>query len=244
MGKPVEQALGEVDFCADDLRVLRRQGAEAAGRRADRAARRRRLGDGPPELRRRAAGDHAVELPLLPGGAVRGPEPGDRQHDPAQARAPVPGVGGRDGARSSTTPASRPTPTSTSSRPTTRSRHDRRPARRGRLGDRQRARRRGGRGDRRAQPQEGRARARRLGPVHPARAPTTSTAAVESAVAARLDNAGQACNAAKRFIVVDDLYEPFVEKFTAAMTAVEPGDPTKSGRGDRAALVGDSRPSA
>ncbi len=49
---------------------------------------------------------------------------------------------------------------------------------------------------------------------------------VESAVAARLDNTGQSCNAAKRFIVVDDLYEPFLEKFTAALTAVEPGDPT------------------
>ena len=51
---------------------------------------------------------------------------------------------------------------------------------------------------------------------------------VESAVAARLENAGQACNAAKRFIVVDDLYEPFVEKLTAAIGAVEPGDPASS----------------
>jgi succinate-semialdehyde dehydrogenase / glutarate-semialdehyde dehydrogenase len=51
---------------------------------------------------------------------------------------------------------------------------------------------------------------------------------VEDAVAARLDNTGQSCNAAKRFIVVDDLYEPFLEKFTAALRAVEPGDPTSS----------------
>ena len=49
---------------------------------------------------------------------------------------------------------------------------------------------------------------------------------VEDAVAARLDNTGQSCNAAKRFIVVDDLYEPFLEKFTAAMTSTKPGDPT------------------
>ena len=49
---------------------------------------------------------------------------------------------------------------------------------------------------------------------------------VESAVAARLENAGQACNAAKRFVVAADLYSPFVEKLTAAMTAVEPGDPS------------------
>lgn len=51
---------------------------------------------------------------------------------------------------------------------------------------------------------------------------------VEDAAAARLDNTGQSCNAAKRFIVVDDLYEPFLEKFTAAMTAVKPGDPTSA----------------
>jgi succinate-semialdehyde dehydrogenase/glutarate-semialdehyde dehydrogenase len=51
-------------------------------------------------------------------------------------------------------------------------------------------------------------------------------AAVEAAVGARLENTGQACNAAKRFIVMEDLYDPFVEKFTAALTAVKPGDPT------------------
>src|ERR671927_1825265 len=48
---------------------------------------------------------------------------------------------------------------------------------------------------------------------------------VQDAVAARLDNTGQSCNAAKRFIVIDELYEPFLEKFTAAMTATKPGDP-------------------
>ncbi len=48
---------------------------------------------------------------------------------------------------------------------------------------------------------------------------------VENAAAARLDNTGQSCNAAKRFIVVDELYEPFLEKFTAALTAVKAGDP-------------------
>ena len=53
-------------------------------------------------------------------------------------------------------------------------------------------------------------------------------AAVQSAVDARLENTGQACNAGKRFIVVDDLYEPFLEKFTAALTAVKPGDPSSS----------------
>ena len=51
---------------------------------------------------------------------------------------------------------------------------------------------------------------------------------VEDAASARLDNTGQSCNGAKRFIVVDDLYEPFLEKFTAALKAVKPGDPTSS----------------
>jgi succinate-semialdehyde dehydrogenase/glutarate-semialdehyde dehydrogenase len=51
---------------------------------------------------------------------------------------------------------------------------------------------------------------------------------VESAVAARLDNNGQSCNAAKRFIVIDELYEPFLEKFTDALQAVTPGDPTSA----------------
>jgi succinate-semialdehyde dehydrogenase/glutarate-semialdehyde dehydrogenase len=49
--------------------------------------------------------------------------------------------------------------------------------------------------------------------------------AVEAAVAGRLDNTGQSCNAAKRFIVADELYDDFIEKFTAKMTAAEPADP-------------------
>ena len=52
---------------------------------------------------------------------------------------------------------------------------------------------------------------------------------VDAAVAARLDNNGQACNAAKRFIVLDDLYDGFLEKFTARMTAAVPSDPTSTG---------------
>jgi succinate-semialdehyde dehydrogenase/glutarate-semialdehyde dehydrogenase len=50
-------------------------------------------------------------------------------------------------------------------------------------------------------------------------------ATVEAAVAGRLDNSGQSCNAAKRFIVAEELYEPFLERFTAALAAVEPVDP-------------------
>lgn len=54
-------------------------------------------------------------------------------------------------------------------------------------------------------------------------------AVVESAVAARLDNSGQSCNAAKRFIVVDALYDEFAAKMTERLAAVKPGDPTAEG---------------
>jgi succinate-semialdehyde dehydrogenase/glutarate-semialdehyde dehydrogenase len=51
-------------------------------------------------------------------------------------------------------------------------------------------------------------------------------ATVQAATEARLDNTGQSCNAAKRFIVVDDFYDEFLERFIAAFTASKPGDPT------------------
>lgn len=50
-------------------------------------------------------------------------------------------------------------------------------------------------------------------------------ATVEMAVNARVDNSGQSCNAPKRFIVAADLYDEFLEKFVAKMSEVGPGDP-------------------
>ena len=50
--------------------------------------------------------------------------------------------------------------------------------------------------------------------------------AVTAAAEARLDNTGQSCNAAKRFIVVDDLYDDFLEKFKEELEGAKPGDPT------------------
>jgi succinate-semialdehyde dehydrogenase/glutarate-semialdehyde dehydrogenase len=47
--------------------------------------------------------------------------------------------------------------------------------------------------------------------------------AVQAAVNARLDNTGQSCNAAKRFVVAEELYEPFVERFTEAIKASAEG---------------------
>ena len=118
-----------------------------------------------------------------------------------------------------------PTPTSTCSPPTSRSAEiiaDPRVARR--VGDRQRA----GRHRRR------RARRRNLKKVVLELGGSDAfivldtddvAAVVEAAVEARMENAGQSCNAAKRFIVADRLYDEFVEQFTAAMAALDTGDP-------------------
>lgn len=50
-------------------------------------------------------------------------------------------------------------------------------------------------------------------------------AAVKAAVTARVQNAGQSCICAKRMIVHADIYDQFVERFTAGMAAVRVGDP-------------------
>ncbi|MGH7919935.1 MAG: NAD-dependent succinate-semialdehyde dehydrogenase [Candidatus Dormibacteraceae bacterium] len=46
------------------------------------------------------------------------------------------------------------------------------------------------------------------------------------AVAARMSNAGQACNASKRMIVLDSVYDEFVDAFTSVMAEQVAGDPT------------------
>jgi succinate-semialdehyde dehydrogenase/glutarate-semialdehyde dehydrogenase len=53
-------------------------------------------------------------------------------------------------------------------------------------------------------------------------------ATVDAAIAGRMDNVGQACNGAKRFIVVGDLYDAFLELFTAKMLALETTAPLSS----------------
>ena len=76
--------------------------------------------------------------------------------------------------------------------------------------------------------------------------------AVAVAVKARVQNSGQSCIAAKRFIVHEDVYERFLELFSARMAALTCGDPldeatdvgplaTESGRDELAELVDDAR---
>ncbi|MFI9723600.1 NADP-dependent succinic semialdehyde dehydrogenase [Streptomyces sp. NPDC052396] len=75
--------------------------------------------------------------------------------------------------------------------------------------------------------------------------------AVRVAVTARVQNNGQSCIAAKRFIVHTDIHDVFTERFTALMDALTVGDPmqestdigplaTEQGRDDLAALVDDA----
>ena len=49
--------------------------------------------------------------------------------------------------------------------------------------------------------------------------------AVEWAVWGKMNNTGQCCVAAKRIIVVEELADPFLEKFKAALAKLQPGDP-------------------
>ena len=48
---------------------------------------------------------------------------------------------------------------------------------------------------------------------------------VKWAVWGKMNNTGQCCVAAKRFIVVEELADRFLEKFKTALAALEPGDP-------------------
>ncbi|MDQ8702528.1 NAD-dependent succinate-semialdehyde dehydrogenase [Streptomyces sp. LHD-70] len=51
-------------------------------------------------------------------------------------------------------------------------------------------------------------------------------AAVRAAVQGRMSNAGQACTASKRFIVVDPVYDRFLDAFTDAVRSLTVGEPT------------------
>ncbi|MCP3735842.1 NAD-dependent succinate-semialdehyde dehydrogenase [Sphingomonas sp. RP10(2022)] len=53
--------------------------------------------------------------------------------------------------------------------------------------------------------------------------------AVKQAVTARVQNSGQSCICGKRMIVHADVYDAFMENFSAAMRAVKAGDPMDAG---------------
>lgn len=50
-------------------------------------------------------------------------------------------------------------------------------------------------------------------------------ALVREAVVGRMGNCGQACNASKRFYILEDIYDDFLNRFTEAVRSIEPGDP-------------------
>ncbi|MGW1892689.1 NADP-dependent succinic semialdehyde dehydrogenase [Streptomyces sp. NPDC002004] len=75
--------------------------------------------------------------------------------------------------------------------------------------------------------------------------------AAKTAVTARVQNNGQSCIAAKRFIVHEDVYEAFADRFTAGMRGLTVGDPldedtdigplsSEQGRADLEELVDDA----
>ncbi|RDG37770.1 NADP-dependent succinic semialdehyde dehydrogenase [Streptomyces corynorhini] len=75
--------------------------------------------------------------------------------------------------------------------------------------------------------------------------------AARTAVTARVQNNGQSCIAAKRFIVHEDVYDAFAERFTAGVRELTVGDPldestdvgplsSEQGRADLEELVGDA----
>jgi succinate-semialdehyde dehydrogenase/glutarate-semialdehyde dehydrogenase len=53
--------------------------------------------------------------------------------------------------------------------------------------------------------------------------------AVKTAITARMLNCGQSCIAAKRFILIEGIYDEFVSKFTEAMKQLKSGDPIEEG---------------
>jgi succinate-semialdehyde dehydrogenase/glutarate-semialdehyde dehydrogenase len=76
--------------------------------------------------------------------------------------------------------------------------------------------------------------------------------AAQTAVTARVQNNGQSCIAAKRFIVHTDVYDAFAERFVTGMKALKVGDPmeedtevgplsSEQGRDDLEELVEDAR---
>ena len=165
MGKITKAGLGELKFASNIYRYYAEHGAEL-------------LRDQPLDSRlpgtawvRKSPigallGIMPWNYPVLPGGPVRSAEPDDREHHRAQARAAVPGVGavhaadlprrgvvaGRVHQRVRQQRAGRA--------------HDRGPADRRGVGDRERAGRIGGRRRRRAASEEGGAGAGRQRPVH------------------------------------------------------------------------------
>ena len=238
MGKPLDEALGEVDFAAGIYAYY-----------ADHAE--RFLADEPVEL---LDGEGSAVVRRSPFGPLLGimpwnfpyyqvarfaaPEPRRRQPDPAQARAAVPRVGRGHRSGCSTTPGA-PPGTYVNVFATNEQVADviADPRVRGRVAHRLGAGRRRRRRGRRPPPEEGRARARRLRPVPRAGDATTSTRSSTRPSPRASTTPARPATPAKRFVVVSELYAPFVERFTERLLA--------SGDG-RAAVVGrrgrDARP--
>ena len=223
MGKPFAQAKGEVAKCAHGFRWF---AEHAEAMLADQEV----LVDASLGLVTyqplgRGAGHHAVELPALAGGPVPRPGRHGRQRGPAQARAerashrPAPGgpvPAGRRPRRRAPDPAHRHRPGPGGHQPTPGWPPSPSPAAWAPAGPWPP---RPGRWGRRWCSSSG-------GATPSSSCPSADLdRAVPVAVQARVQNAGQSCIAAKRFIVHQDVAEEFTERFVEAMDALSVGDP-------------------
>ena len=170
----------------------------------------------------RGAVDHALELPVLAGSAVRRAHPGRGQHQHAQAREQRHGLRAGDRRRFARR-GFRQMSSGRSSPITTRSPRSSPTRSRGPLAHRQH---RGGAADRRTggtTPQEGACWNSGAATRSSCwRTPTSSGGA--GAVRGRMLCTGQSCIAAKRFIVEQDVAEEFSRRF-AEMATLRVGDP-------------------
>ena len=214
MGKPLDQALGEVDFSAaiyeyyadNAEKFLADEPIDLLG------------GEGsasdPPQLGRRADRDHAVELPVLPGRAVRGPRI-SRSATPsfssmrrsARNRPPrlseiFTDAGYPEGAYVNVYATNEQIATAIA---------DSRVQGVSLTGSE-----RAGAAVAEIAGRNLKKVVLELGGSDPFIVLSSDDldATVEAAIAGRFENTGQACNAAKRFIVAEDIYDSFVDKFT------------------------------
>ena len=223
------ESVGEAEFCADIFNYYAQEGPGLAADQPIKA-----IGGGAAVIQKRpdrpAAGHHALELPVLPGGPVCGAQPDAGQHHHPQARRELPPLGAGDrAAHARRRPARGAYINLFASHAQIETIICRSP-RPGRFPDGFRAG-RGRRGpNRRAQPEKGGAGAWRLRPLHCPGQRRREGLGRRPPLHTRMENAGQACNSNKRIIVMDAIHDEFVQELADQAAALTPGRPCRRRR--------------